>query len=57
MSNANIAEEDSVAVIVAEEAEQVNHEEYNQRYLILQNGRRYDGTPGSLGYRVTSFKT
>lgn len=45
------------SVLVAEYAEQSVHPEYDQRYLQLHNGRRYEGQPGSADYEVTEFET
>jgi len=28
----------------------------NSRYLVLKNGRRYEGTPGQLDYRIVQFE-
>jgi lipopolysaccharide export system permease protein len=46
---------EKVAVIVAEYGEQALHPEYGQRYLMLHNGRRYEGAPGSSDFQVTEF--
>lgn len=48
---------ESVAVIVAESGEQMVHPQYGQRYLVLHNGYRYEGSPGSSDYKVTRFST
>lgn len=45
------------SVLVAEYAEQAMHPEYEQRYLYLHNGRRYEGQPGAADYEVTEFET
>lgn len=49
--------QESVAVIVAESGAQTVHPQYGQRYLVLQNGYRYEGLPGSSDYKVTRFST
>ena len=43
------------SIIVADYAEQALHPEYDQRYLTLYNGVRYQGQPGMADYEVTSF--
>lgn len=44
-------------VAMAEYGEQVQHPEYGQRYLMLHEGDRYEGQPGSAEFRVTHFST
>ncbi|HWV16141.1 MAG TPA: LPS export ABC transporter permease LptF [Cellvibrio sp.] len=44
-------------VAVAKYGEQVQHPEYEQRYLMLHEGDRYEGMPGSAEFRVTHFST
>src|SRR5690606_19310032 len=43
------------AIAVAEYGTQNVHPDYQQRYLQLFNGVRYQGQPGSLEYQVTRF--
>ncbi len=43
------------AVLVAARGEQVIDPESQQRYLLLQDGHRYEGRPGKADYRVTRF--
>src|SRR5690606_13685177 len=45
------------AVIVAEYGEQMLHPDYDQRYLMLHNGVRYEGQPGTSNYKVMRFQT
>lgn len=45
-----------MAILVAEYGEQSTHEEYDQRYLNLHKGRRYEGQPGQADYQVTEFE-
>lgn len=49
--------QDSVAVIVAESGQQMVHPDYGQRYLVLQNGYRYEGLPGNNNYKIMEFST
>ncbi|MDO3386298.1 LPS export ABC transporter permease LptF [Gilvimarinus sp. SDUM040013] len=42
-------------VAVAESGKQINHPQYNQRYLELHNGVRYQGRPGSAEFQITEF--
>jgi len=44
-------------VLFADSGEQIQHETYNQRYLVLHNGYRYEGQPGTAEFRVTHFST
>lgn len=47
---------DSLAVLVAESGKQILHED-GSRYLVLQNGYRYDGRPGEADYRIIQYDT
>jgi lipopolysaccharide export system permease protein len=47
----------SSMIAVSEYGEQLQHPDYGQRYLVLHNGYRYEGTPGTLNFRVTKFST
>lgn len=44
-------------VVTAQYGEQAQHPEYNQRYLVLHDGYRYEGQPGTPDFRVTKFST
>lgn len=45
-----------LSVVLAEKAQiQVNYSD-NSRYLVLENGNRYIGQPGSRDFQVTSFE-
>ena len=44
------------AVAVAEYGTQEVHPDYQQRYLQLYNGVRYQGRPGRVDYQVTEFE-
>lgn len=46
---------ESLMIIVAESATQQIKPETGDRFLILNNGYRYDGTPGKLDYRQMQF--
>lgn len=48
--------EQGIGVLVAESGRQVIHED-GSRYLILENGYRYDGNPGKADYRVIKYGT
>lgn len=43
------------SIVVAKTGEQAFMEEYGQRYLILHNGYRYEGRPGTREFKVTQF--
>lgn len=47
----------SMTVTVAEEGEVKFDPESGARYMELRKGRRYEGYPGQLNYRVVSFET
>jgi lipopolysaccharide export system permease protein len=42
-------------IVSAASGEQVQHEIYGQRYLVLHDGYRYEGQPGTADFRVTHF--
>ncbi len=44
-----------IEVVVAERGEQVETENPDTRLLVLHNGRRYEGTPGTSRFRVVEF--
>ena len=44
-----------ITLTYAESGRVVNSQEHDGRYLELLNGRRYQGQPGQLEYRVTEF--
>jgi lipopolysaccharide export system permease protein len=45
----------SVEVVVAERGEQVDSDDPDVRLLVLHNGRRYEGVPGTTRFRVVEF--
>lgn len=47
--------DDVVEVVVAERGEQVDSDDPDVRYLVLHNGRRYEGVPGTTQFRVVEF--
>lgn len=44
-----------VEVVIAELGEMVESDDPNVRMLVLYNGRRYEGVPGTLQFRVVEF--
>lgn len=42
-------------VVVAETGTQAYNQDYGQRYLILNNGHRYEGRPGTSEFTITRF--
>lgn len=44
-----------VGVMKAKEGKQLDHPEFGQRYLVLNDGYRYEGKPGHQSYTVTKF--
>jgi lipopolysaccharide export system permease protein len=51
----NSVDEKGTAVIVASEGE-VTQNENGDRYLVLKNGRRYQGTPGQADFQTMEFE-
>lgn len=47
---------DSLVLLVAETGTQYIDEATGSRFLLLENGYRYDGNPGELNYRVTKYQ-
>ena len=47
--------EDDVEVVVARRGEQVDSEDPDVRFLVLHEGRRYEGIPGTSQFRVVEF--
>lgn len=45
------------AILLARSGEQVEHAEYGQRYLVLTDGYRYEGQPGTADFRITQFSS
>jgi len=45
----------SVEVVIAERGEQRDSADPNTRFLVLFNGRRYEGVPGTTNFRVMEF--
>jgi lipopolysaccharide export system permease protein len=44
-----------VEVVVAQRGEQVESDDPDVRYLVLRDGRRYEGVPGTSQFRVVEF--
>ncbi len=44
-------------ILLARHGEQLEHPEYGQRYLVLNDGYQYEGQPGTADFRVTHFKS
>jgi lipopolysaccharide export system permease protein len=44
-----------VQVVIAERGEQLASDDDNTRMLVLHNGRRYEGIPGTTRFRVVEF--
>jgi lipopolysaccharide export system permease protein len=49
------SEKSASMVAVAKYGEQIQHSEYGQRYLVLHEGTRYEGQPGSAEFKVIHF--
>lgn len=50
-------EKNNAVLVVADTGTQQIHEDYGQRYLVLNSGRRYQGNPGQPKYAITEFET
>ena len=48
-------EDGGVQVVVAESGEQMESDDADTRLLVLRNGRRYEGVPGTTRFRVVEF--
>ena len=48
-------DDDLVEVVVAKRGEQKESEDQNTRLLVLHEGRRYEGIPGTARFRVVEF--
>lgn len=44
-----------VEVVIAERGEQLESEDENTRLLVLHDGRRYEGEPGTTRFRIVEF--
>ena len=44
-----------VEVVIAERGEQKESDDPDTRYIVLHDGRRYEGTPGQSNFRVMEF--
>lgn len=51
-----LLQERDLAVLVADSGRQVIDEETGSRFLLLENGYRYEGVPGEADYRKIRFK-
>ncbi len=46
---------DQVEVVIARRGEQIDSDDPNTRLLVLHDGRRYEGVPGTSRFRVVEF--
>jgi lipopolysaccharide export system permease protein len=49
------ADSGGVEVVIAERGEQRESDDPNTRFLVLHDGRRYEGVPGTSSFRVMEF--
>ena len=47
---------DSVEVVVAERGYQTRSNDESQRFIVLENGRRYEGVPGTHEFQIIEFE-
>ncbi|HCS65208.1 MAG TPA: LPS export ABC transporter permease LptF [Cellvibrio sp.] len=47
--------ESNSTIVIAETGEQTYKPDYGQRYLVLHNGYRYEGRPGTVEFKITQF--
>jgi lipopolysaccharide export system permease protein len=57
VASTGVTNNEPLITIKSESAQRLNHPVYQQRYLQLNNGVRYQGRPGAVNYRVTHFET
>ena len=50
-----LMEDGAIEVIIAERGEQIEADDADVRILVLYNGRRYEGVPGTSRFRVVEF--
>lgn len=50
-------EKDSMAILLAKRGTQVVDPNTGSRFIVLHDGRRYEGTPGQPDYRVIEFES
>lgn len=43
------------AVLVSRQAFLIRHDRNNDRFMVMENGHRYQGKPGSVDYSITAF--
>lgn len=48
--------DDGLEVVLAERGRQQRSDNPDQRFIILENGRRYEGIPGSTDFRIIEFR-
>lgn len=51
------ASKTSPTILLARHGEQIEHPEYGQRYLVLNDGYQYEGQPGTADFRITHFSS
>ncbi|RYZ86694.1 MAG: LptF/LptG family permease, partial [Moraxellaceae bacterium] len=51
------ASKTSPTVLLASHGQQLDHSEYGQRYLVLNDGYQYEGQPGTADFRITHFSS
>lgn len=51
------ASKTSPTVLLARHGEQLEHSEYGQRYLVMNDGYQYEGQPGTADFRITHFSS
>jgi lipopolysaccharide export system permease protein len=52
----NTVDKDGTAIVVAHEGV-INTDELGRRFLVLKNGRRYEGTPGQADFQTMEFES
>lgn len=48
-------DEESIEVVVAKRGQQIDSDDPDVRFLVLHEGRRYEGIPGTTQFRVVEF--
>ena len=56
IASMGVPADQDLTVVRAQSAARIRETDYQQNYLSLVNGTRYDGRPGEADYRVTTFE-
>ena len=57
LANVGVASDEPLMTVRSDTAERITDENIGERYLLLTEGVRYEGRPGSHNYRITEFES